>query len=242
MATKSETGSLRLVKTSLSELAYDELKRQILDQRLRPGTRLNIDALSRECGVSSSPLREALVRLDAEGLVTFTVNAGYSVAPVPDAGQMRQLLEFRSLMEAHCARIGAALASGETLVAMRKAVDSMATMREKGVTYKHYRAYLDLEQSFHQAIVDSAGNHAISASYRELHLLLSVARLSVVPESNNIGSDDAVREHRKIIAAFEARDSDAAEDAVRGHIEAAQRRMSARSPGPKTQAKERRLD
>lgn len=225
MATKSPTTGLRLVKTSLSELAYDELKRQILDQRLPPGTRLNIDALSRECGVSSSPLREALVRLGSEGLVAFAANAGFSVAPVPDEKQMKKLLEFRLLMEAHCARAGAARAGKDTLTAMKKAVDSMAAMREKGVSYKQYRAYMELEQNFHQALVDSADNEVISASYRGLHLILSVARLSVVPESNNIGSDDAVREHRAIIAAFEARDPDAAEAAVRGHIASAQHRM-----------------
>lgn len=228
MATKSPSAGPRLVKTSLAEQAYDELKRQILDQRLRPGARLNIDALSRECGVSSSPLREALVRLGAEGLVTFSANAGFSVAPVPDAQHMRNLLEFRSMIEVFCARAGAGRANEQTVATMRKAVDVMASMREKGVGYRHYRAYMDLEQEFHQAIVDSADNPVISASYRELHLILSVARLSVVPESDNIGSDDAVREHRTIVAAFEAHDPDAAELAVRAHLEAAQARMYSR--------------
>ena len=51
----------KLVKTPLSEQAYEELKGQILDQQLTPGQRLNIDALSRSCGISSSPLREAPV-------------------------------------------------------------------------------------------------------------------------------------------------------------------------------------
>ena len=69
MIKKIQTDGLRLIKTSLSELAYEELKRQILDRRLQPGARLNIDSLSRECGISSSPLREALVRLGSEGWV-----------------------------------------------------------------------------------------------------------------------------------------------------------------------------
>lgn len=227
MTTKSSPPRTRLVKTSLAEQAYDELKRQILDRRLQPGARLNIDALSRECGVSSSPLREALVRLGAEGLVSFSANAGFSVAPVPDARQMRDLLEFRLMIEVFCARAGAQRAGERTLATMRKAVLGMASMREKGVGYKHYRAYMELEQNFHQAIVDSADNPVISASYRELQLILSVARLSVVPESDNIGSDDAVHEHERVIAAFEAGDPDAAEAAVRAHLEAAQARMSA---------------
>lgn len=233
MATKGSAQSLRLIKTSLAEQAYDELKRQILDQRLRPGERLSIDALSRECGVSSSPLREALVRLGAEGLVVFEANAGYSVAPVPDAEQMRHLLGYRTALEAHAARVGAMLAGQATIDAMRKATDAMATMRAKGVGYKQYRAYFDHEQAFHQALVDSAANPVISSAYRELHLILWVARLSVVPDSDNIGSDDAVREHRKIIEAFEAHDADGAEAAVRGHIGAAQGRMESMESTPR---------
>src|SRR5262245_6036304 len=175
MATKTPANGLRLVKTSLAELAYDELKRRILDQSLSPGTRLNIDALSRECGVSSSPLREALVRLGSEGLVVFEANMGFYVAPVPDETQMKHLLEYRLVLESYGARAGAAQANEETLAIMRKATDSMAAMRAKGVSYKQYRAYFELEQTFHQAIVDSAANPVISAAYRELHMVLLVA-------------------------------------------------------------------
>jgi DNA-binding GntR family transcriptional regulator len=220
----------KLVKTSLAEQAYEQLKRQILDQRLQPGTRLNIDALSREFGISSSPLREALTRLGSEGLVAFAANAGFSVAAVPEPQQITQMLEFRAVMEAHCARVGAARVNAETVATMKNTVDAMAAIREKGLSYKHYRAYLDLEQSFHQQIVDSAGNDVISAAYRDLHLILSVARLSVAPESNTIGSDAAVREHRDIVRAFEKRDADRAEKAVREHIEAAKTRIKPWKP------------
>lgn len=229
--TSKTAGSLRLVKTSLAGQAYDELKRQILDLQLSPGERLNIDALSRECGISSSPLREALVRLQAEGLVVFETNAGFSVAPVPDATQMRHLLDYRTVLEAYGARVGARRNDVEALATMKRATDTMAAMRAKGVSYKQYRSYLSQEQSFHQALVDSAGNPVVSAAYRELHLILTVARMSIVPESNNIGSDEAVREHRAIIAAFEVGDSVGAEAAVHGHLAAARTRINAAEDG-----------
>jgi DNA-binding GntR family transcriptional regulator len=218
---------LRLVKTPLSEQAYAALKRHILDQHLRPGERLNIDALSRLLGVSSSPLREALVRLEAEGLVVFAVNAGFSVAPVPDAGQMQQLLEFRLLMEAHCARVGATKGEANVIAALTEATDAMAAMRRAGVGYDDYQTYFGLEQAFHQQIVESAGNAPIAAAYRGLDLVLYVARRSVVRESGHLGSDDAVREHRDIVMAYAARDPDAAEAAMRRHLAAAQVRMQA---------------
>lgn len=217
---------VRLVKTSLAEQAYDELKRQILDQRLVPGQRLNIDALSRECGISTSPLREALVRLGAEGLVSFTANAGFSVASAPDDDHLAQLLEYRSMIETYCARRGAEHQDRSTsLKAMKNATEAMAQMRRQGVGYRHSRAYVGLEQEFHQALVDSAGNSVISAHYRDLHVLLSIARLSVIPQSGNFGSDEAITEHRAVIAAFEAGDGAAAESAVREHIEQAKGRI-----------------
>lgn len=227
MPTKTASAGLRIAKVSLAEQAYDEIRRQILDRRLLPGARLNIDALSRDSGISSSPLREALVRLGAEGLVVFTPNAGFSIAPVPDAQQMRHLMEYRLMVEAHCARAGAERGDPEVLATLKKAADAMAALREKGVTYRLLRAYLDLEQAFHLAIVDSAHNPLISASYREHHTLLFVARLSVVPESSRFGSDESVREHREIIAAFQRRDGLKAAEAVNRHVGAALGRTGA---------------
>jgi DNA-binding transcriptional regulator YhcF (GntR family) len=138
--------SVRLVKTSRSEQAYAALKRQILDQDLQPGARLNIDALSRLLGVSSSPLREAMVRLEVEGLVVFTTNTGFSVAPLPDADQMRQLFEFRLLIETHCVRLGAARGEADDVAALTQATDAMAKMRRAGVGYEGYDAYFTPEQ------------------------------------------------------------------------------------------------
>lgn len=224
---KKVAAPVRFFKTSLAEQAYDQIKRQILDQRLVPGQRLNIDALTRECGISTSPLREALVRLDAEGLVSFTINAGFSVADVPDDIQMEQLLESRQMIECYCARHGAKRGDTAALSAMKKATDAMAQMRTKGVSYRQFRAYINLEQDFHQALVDSMGNSVISTQYQELHLLLLVARMSVVPESGVFGSDEAVNEHRAVISAFELGDGTAAERAIRAHIKQARRRMTA---------------
>ncbi|OZI31202.1 hypothetical protein CAL29_25060 [Bordetella genomosp. 10] len=214
---------IRLAKTPLSEQAYEELKRQILDQTLKPGQRLNIDALSRACGISSSPLREALTRLGAEGLVAFTANTGFAVAPVPDANHMRQLMEFRLLIEMHCARQGSGDAEAAGL--MRESIRAMVALRKKGSSYRHYRQYIELEQSFHQALVDSARNEPMSAAWRELHMIIVVARLSIVPNSDTLGSEAALTEHGRIVDAFEAGDGDAAAEAVRLHLGGASSRL-----------------
>ncbi|MFJ3055374.1 GntR family transcriptional regulator [Herbaspirillum sp. NPDC087042] len=217
---------IKLVKSPLSELAYIELKRQILDRELLPGDRLNIDALSRSCGISTSPLREALARLTAEGLVAFAANTGFSVESLPDAQKMAQMMDFRLLMEEHCARLGADRKDADTAAMLQQLHHEMVALRKSGVTYQEHRAYIDLEQRFHQAIVDSAGNDSISHAYRNLHLILAVSRLSVVSGSNQVGSDAAMQEHQEIVTAFAEGDGARAAAAVRGHLQGAAQRMA----------------
>lgn len=209
----------KLVKTPLSEQAYEELKGQILDQQLTPGQRLNIDALSRSCGISSSPLREALARLVAEGLVVFTANAGFTVAPVPDPVRMRQLMEFRLVMEAYCVRVGAAAGDPAIVAALSKAIEDMAALRaDGGLSYRHYRSFIALEQRFHETLIASGNNPVIAEAWRNLHLIINVARLSVVPHSDSLGSDAAVLEHRAILDAYVRQDAEAAEHAIKDHL------------------------
>jgi len=225
MSNSAPARTTRFVKASLSDQAYEDLKRQILDQRLPPGTRLNIDALAREFGISSSPLREALVRLSSDGLVISNANSGFFVAPVPSPEQVRELMEYRTMIEAHCARQGAGRISGLMLEAMKNAVRRMSDMRKRGIDYRQYRNYVELDSAFHQLIVDSAGNATISKAFHDLHLILMVARLTVVPNSDTVGSDAGMAEHIAILQAFADRDGARAEAAIRAHLTAAQDRL-----------------
>src|SRR5438128_1842602 len=88
-----------LRRTSLVELAHDELHRRITNGTLAEGDRLVIDQLAREFGTSLIPVREALARLRAERLVTFEPNKGYRVAPAPDAVEIERLFESRIILE-----------------------------------------------------------------------------------------------------------------------------------------------
>ena len=83
--------------------AYEGLKELILDQRMAPGEHLNIDALAPRMGISQTPIREALARLEAEGLVVKTPPRGrYLVAPMLDAAAFDHLYEVRLLLEPIC--------------------------------------------------------------------------------------------------------------------------------------------
>ena len=91
--------------TSLIEVALTKMKRAIVSCELAPGTKLKVEALSREYGLSSSPIREALNRLAQEGIVTAVDNKGFRVSPISikDFGEicrLRVLLEAEALKDA----------------------------------------------------------------------------------------------------------------------------------------------
>src|SRR5258708_3618056 len=86
-------------RSGLTGQAYEALKEQVLDQTIAPGSRINIDQLVTELGVSSSPIREALARLLSERLVTFEPYIGYSAAPIHDDAWFHDMMHFRMMLQ-----------------------------------------------------------------------------------------------------------------------------------------------
>ncbi|MES2976190.1 MAG: GntR family transcriptional regulator [Pseudomonadota bacterium] len=216
---------MALQRTSLSDMTYEALKERILDRKLAPGDRLNIDALTRSLQVSSSPVREALVRLEAEKLVVLELYAGYTVAPHPTREYLEKLYEFRMLIEAHCARIGATRKNPATVTLLKSLVKKMAGTKHLGAQYREYKKLGQADAQFHQAIVDSAGNEVLSEVYasKQAHLLMS----RLFRERADAGSPAGVvmEEHRAVLAAYDAGDGAAAERALVAHLEQSRRRL-----------------
>jgi DNA-binding GntR family transcriptional regulator len=217
-----------IVRTTLSEQTYEALKERILDQTLEPGVRLNIDSLSRELAVSSSPIREALARLEAERLVVSEVYSGYAVAPKPSARYLADLLDYRIVLEAHCALVGAPKKDPRVLAHMHQAFDRMAAVPRLGTRYREYRRFVEADASFHQLLVDSAVNEVMSTTYESLHAILIQSRLYRTREGGSTPSSEVMQEHAVILAAFDAGDGPRAEEAVKTHLEGGRRRLISR--------------
>lgn len=214
-----------LVKRSLSEQTYEALRERILDQGLGSGVRLNVDRLARELGVSSSPVREALARLEAERLVVSELYSGYSVAPAPTLTYLRDLLDFRAVLEGYCIRIGAARRDPAVIATLQAAVERMAKTRYLGTRYKEYHQFIAADAQFHQAIVDSGDNEMISNLYASMHAILLQSRLYLNRQGGSARAEEVGEEHAKILAAFIAGDSDTAEATLRQHLEGGKRRL-----------------
>ncbi len=223
MAVKSPPRTF--VRTTVSEQTYEDIKERIIDQALPPGARLNIDALARELSISSTPVREALVRLEREQLVSLELYAGYSVAPPPKPEYLEGLLEFRILWEGHCALIGAPKKRPETLRVMEQCYKKMHAVRRLGARYREYRKFTDEDARFHQAIIDSAENPAMSKIYAGLHIILLQSRLYLTRSATGAPSEQVLGEHAAILEAFKAGDGEAARSAIVAHLEGGRARL-----------------
>ena len=190
--------------SGLAEEVYRRIRADIMSLRIPPDTRVSVDSLARELGVSQTPIREALSMLEANGLVSKRHFAGYQTSPRMDRAQLDELFEFRLLIEPHAAAKAAAAMKGGEMAALAS-----------GEGAASHDAFADMDTEFHKRIAEGAGNHLIADSLARLHIHIHIFRSCFRSEI----AEEAVREHDAIITTIHARDGDAAEGAMRRHIE-----------------------
>lgn len=197
----------------LGETAYAAIRAALRDGTLPPGMRLTETDLAARFGVSRTPVRQAIARLEAEGLLTHEPRRGLSVAR-PDHGQVVELYVMREIMEGAAARLAAQHASDTELAAMAEMLDAEAA------AFEDTRALASLNQRFHGTIYLATHNRYLLRSLEQLS-----AQLALLPSLLTLGERAAAAhaEHRAIVAALQARDGALAEEAARHHARMAQR-------------------
>ena len=193
------------------------IRADIMSLRIPPDTRISIDSLAREFGVSQTPIREALSMLEAIGLVTKKHFAGYCSAPQLNRKQLDELYEVRLLIEPYAAARAAERMGEEDLARLSALAKSM----EPGETRTSYDRFADQDSELHEMIAHGSGNSIIEESLSRLHIHLHVFRL----RSHSEVTTEAYAEHERLVAALAARDGRAAEDAMRLHIERSYARL-----------------
>ena len=203
-------------RSVLGDTAHEIIKQLILDGRLAPGARISMDGLARELDVSPTPIREALARLDAEGLVSKRPMAGYTVSPQLDRGALEDLYRMRLLLEPEAARLAAYRA-----VDLTKLTERMADV-PAGEGYGAHRSQSDLDARFHDAIALASGSpllrEAISRLRAHMHLYRLYWRSGIATAT--------AAEHQRIAVALAAGDKpEAAAEAMRAHLSASRDRL-----------------
>jgi DNA-binding GntR family transcriptional regulator len=214
---KSEKGEGR---QAMVDDVYERLKSSVLDHVVEPGHRINVDALTRVFAVSQTPIREALARLEAEGLVVKEPLRGFRASPPLSNAEFEELYDFRLLLEPWAAARAAQRITPDAAAGLEQELASWTSAPESS-GYFGYRELSAHDARFHGRIVELAENGPLSTAYERLHAHLHLFRLNY---QRTIG-DEAIREHRAITAAIVAGRPDDAEQAMRLHLTASRDRL-----------------
>lgn len=198
-------------RASTAERIAGLLRDRILDGTMLPGSRIVELEIARELGVSRSPVREALLRLEAEGLAAIVPYRGALVTPL-ERERFAELMEFRLALERFALdRLVERLPDG-TIAQLR---GHAAALRE-AVTGRDRRRAVDEDLSVHRAIVHLAGNALLERAYDEL---VAQIRLYIAVTSARYGRiDELADEHDALIDAIERRDARAARKLLDSHV------------------------
>jgi DNA-binding GntR family transcriptional regulator len=196
---------------------YDQLVVLIVDGHVAPEDALSIDALSREFGVSTSPVREALARLESTGLIRRVAMRGYRVAPALQAEELRELMEARLMIEPGAAqRAATAPRHDETVATLDRAVVDLAHA-PRGSSFESFRDYYEADRRFHHAVVEGTGNRFLLQSYEALGGQFQ--RFRLFSGRGVTDADATIAEHGAIRDAISARDPVAAAAAMTAHLQ-----------------------
>lgn len=203
-----------MVERTDANQVYRQIRDAILTGRFKPGAYLRERELAAKFGVSRTPVREALLRLDRDGQVRLTPHVGAAVCEV-SVQDLLEVLEMRSCLEPRAARIAADRidSTGEAIFKAIKRTFEKAAKEQPlpGIVRRHIAA----DRRLHEQILESAGNRRISQAVSALNL--SIQRYRYFGISHRFHR--SAQEHLDIIAALLRRDPSGAETAMARHLD-----------------------
>ena len=205
------------VHRSRADEVYEQLKRDVAGFKLVPGDRFTENELSERLGVSRTPVRQALFRLQQEGFVEVLFRSGWRVLPF-DFEQFEQLYDLRMVLETtavHRICADGQLVDGEVLAALAAIWLVPAAARSKDAAQVG-----QWDEAFHCALVAAAGNAEMARVHREVTDRIRIIRR--LDFTKPVRMDATYDEHAKILRAVQRKRGDQAAMLLRAHIETSQ--------------------
>ncbi len=205
----------------LRDQAYSQFTRKLLAQQFRPGQFISQRELVEGTGLPLGAIREILPRLEAEGLLRTIPRRGMQVAPI-DLNLIREAFQFRLFMEREAVALFAAQAPEAETARLRRAHEEILELARTAKSSPTIDAKAQaVDWNLHDTIITATDNSILAKAY----LVNSVKIRLIHQERFRIAGriETAMTEHLDIIAAFEARDPQAAVLAITRHIENARR-------------------
>lgn len=194
---------------SAKELAYRWLKQHIASLPRDGGTFLTESEVAEAAGTSRTPVREALLRLEAEGFLQIVPKKGAFVPPIPDA-EVRAVMEARELVEHWCvSRV--VPAAEQLIVTLRELVAEQEQLIDDPV------GFIERDRAFHRAVVQRANNPVLAEFYESLReRQVRMGLRAVVNDKNRVRT--VLAEHSAIVAALVSGAPERAHEALATHL------------------------
>lgn len=189
---------------------YAQLRDDLIAGTYPPGAHLSENQISSRYGVSRTPAREALARLEHVGLVERV--GATLVVPVPTVEQVLDLFDARTLLESAIARYAAERRREGDLLVLRRAADRASEMPGSSSLPDRYLA----NRAFHEALSDASHNHVLADQQRQLDLRVAALRTTTLATPARWKA--ANRQHQEIVEAVANGDATAASNAAERHL------------------------
>jgi DNA-binding GntR family transcriptional regulator len=203
-----------LPRRRASDAVYEALRSAILSRVFEPGQRLNVNELAQQLDVSLTPIKDALGRLAAEELIEIRPRSGTFVTSMsPD--DVAETFEIRAALECLAAEAAVVKATDADIEQLRALFEAMNVTEEDEQAWALHEPR---NSEFHCWIVRCSKNRKLIAMYEGLNAHIQIARIHNAEADWRRRLTVEHREHAAIVAAFEARDAQAAVGALRKHL------------------------
>jgi DNA-binding GntR family transcriptional regulator len=198
--------------TNLREQTYDIIKNMIILREIEPGKKINEEQIAKEIQVSRTPIREALCRLENEGIVKIIPRRGAFVSELTETN-VREILLIREVLEGLVVRLAVEHMDVQTLEKLRKVIRKVSSIPEED---RDLIDYTRSEVNFHALLLSASNNQMLKNMMEMINAHLQIIRLRtvVIPER----AQKTVKEHQQILTAIEKGDTDFAEELMRKHV------------------------
>src|SRR5436190_7735759 len=234
---QSAAGQRLAQRQPLPGSVYEIVTDMLMTHAFEPGARLNIEELARTLGVFPTPVREALARVEADGLIVKQPGRSYTVAPLMGLEQVRELIELRLLVEPALAAKAAAQAEPNEIKELRRAARAGGT-GAKIITAAANRLDMVYDATFHAMVADLAGNQMIRDMLTRLRSHVHTFRLYYYRAGLRSVTKN---EHLAVVEAIAKHDPDGADEAMRAHLVSALERLDAFVDGGSANAEARQI-
>jgi DNA-binding GntR family transcriptional regulator len=183
----------RLPRATKQQRVYETIRERILTGAYSPGFRVVIDALASELGVSALPVREAIRRLEAEGLILYRPNVGAQVAPA-EPGLFVDELSLLALLEGYATALAAPLLEPSDVARLTETTDLMASAMQR----MDPLAFGRHNNEFHEVFAERCPNRPLVDMLRDVERRLDAIRRTVFTHIPYRGAD-SITEHRGLV-------------------------------------------